>query len=84
MDIWSLKNLACLKIHEDCFSICNSILDDMKNLITIEYMKGSTNLILNFPYYNHLYNKKFNKIKSIKIMGDYSYMEERPSLILNH
>lgn len=75
--VFAPKNLKCLKINNDCFSISNSVFNDMKNLTSMDYMDGLTNYIINFPNYSHYYTSYVNNITHIKISGNFSYIEEK-------
>ena len=71
------KGLKMIQIHQDCFSIGDSVLDGMKYLSIIEYKKGITNSVMNFPNYNHLYTGIQNKITEIKINGEFCNLEPK-------
>lgn len=67
------NNLQILKIHEDCFSMSKSIAQRISNLTTIEYLNGLTNYVFTIPCCSNQLSKN---LKNIKIMGDYSYIQE--------
>ncbi|KAK8840106.1 hypothetical protein M9Y10_031043 [Tritrichomonas musculus] len=71
------KNLEYLKIQDCCSKIGNSVLDGINSLQTIEYVKGKSNIINDFPNCCHLYKGAFNSIKNIKILGNYSLMQPK-------
>ncbi|KAK8884115.1 hypothetical protein M9Y10_043220 [Tritrichomonas musculus] len=71
--IFAPKNLTSLKIHENCYSIGNSVFDGMTKLTSIEYTKGSSSYISDFPSCYHY----INKIKTVKISSDFAFMTNK-------
>ena len=68
--LFAPKNLKCLKIRG--LFLGKYVLDDMKNLTTIEYSKDSNNYIDDFK----MNSKKNCNVNEIKILGNYALMED--------